>query len=170
LYLVADVLESKNMKNVSYQSPEVLLPRDGGELLNLKEFRPKNVVLFFYPKDATPTCTKEAVAFSQAKAEFEKLNTVLVGISKDPVASHEKFIVKNDLNVPLLSDDGAGICEAFNVWKEKSMYGKTYMGIERSTFLIDGHGNIVKEWRKVRIKNHVEEVLDAVKKLLNDFP
>ena len=157
------------MKNVSYQSPEVLLPRDGGEVLNLKKFRPNNVVLFFYPKDATPTCTKEAVAFSQAKAEFEKLNTVLVGISKDPVASHEKFIVKNDLNVPLLSDDGAGICEAFNVWKEKSMYGKTYMGIERSTFLIDGHGNIVKEWRKVRIKNHVEEVLDAVKKLLNDF-
>ena len=153
------------MKNVSYQSPEVLLPRDGGEEFNLKEFRPKNVVLFFYPKDATPTCTKEAVAFSQAKAEFEKLNTVLVGISKDPVASHEKFIVKNDLNVPLLSDDGAGICEAFNVWKEKSMYGKTYMGIERSTFLIDGHGNIVKEWRKVRIKNHVEDVLDAVKSL-----
>ena len=90
---------------------------------------------------------------------------MLVGVSKDTIASHEKFIVKNDLNVPLLSDDGAGICEAFDVWKEKSMYGKTYMGIERSTFLIDGHGNIVKEWRKVRIKNHVEDVLDAVKSL-----
>ena len=165
MYLVADVLESKNMKNISYQSPEVSLPRDGGEVLNLKEFRPKNVVLFFYPKNATPTCTKEAVSFSQAKAEFEKLNTVLVGVSKDTVASHEKFIGKNDLNLPLLSDDGAGICEAFDVWKEKSMYGKTYMGIERSTFLIDGHGNIVKEWRKVRIKNHVEDVLDAVKSL-----
>ncbi len=165
MYLVADVLESKNMSIVSYQSPEVSLPRDGGELLNLKEFRPKNVVLFFYPKDATPTCTKEAVSFSEAKAEFEKLNTVLVGVSKDTVKSHEKFIVKNDLKVPLLSDDGAGICEAFNVWKEKSMYGKSYMGIERSTFLIDGHGNIVREWRKVRIKNHVEEVLDVVKSL-----
>tara|TARA_B100000900_G_scaffold333995_1_gene295185 strand:- start:98 stop:583 length:486 start_codon:yes stop_codon:yes gene_type:complete len=159
------VLESKNMNNVSYQSPEVCLPRDGGEVLDLKEFRPKNVVLFFYPKDATPTCTKEAVHFSEAKAEFDKLNTVLVGISKDTVKSHEKFIVKNDLNIPLLSDDGAGICEAFKVWKEKSMYGKTYMGIERSTFLIDGHGKIVKEWRKVRIKNHVEDVLDAVKSL-----
>ena len=165
MYLVADVLESKNMKNVSYQSPEVSLPRDGGEELNLKEFRPKNVVLFFYPKDATPTCTKEAVSFSQAKAEFEKLNTVLVGVSKDTVASHEKFIVKNDLNVPLLSDDGAGICEAFDVWKEKSMYGKTYMGIERSTFLIDGNGTVVKEWRKVRINNHVTDVLNAVKNL-----
>ena len=130
------------MNNVSYQAPEVSLPRDGGEVLNLKEFRPKNVVLFFYPRDATPTCTKEAISFSQAKAEFEKLNTVLVGVSKDTVASHEKFIGKNDLNLPLLSDDGAGICEAFNVWKEKSMYGKTYMGIERSTFLIDGHGNL----------------------------
>ena len=165
MYLVADVLESKNMSIVSYQSPEVSLPRDGGELLNLKEFRPKNVVLFFYPKDATPTCTKEAVSFSEAKAEFEKLNTVLVGVSKDTVKSHEKFIVKNDLKVPLLSDDGAVVCEAFNVWKEKSMYGKSYMGIERSTFLIDGHGNIVREWRKVRIKNHVEEVLDVVKSL-----
>ena len=165
MYLVANVLESKNMNNVSYQSPEVSLPRDDGKVLNLKEFRPKNVVLFFYPKDASPTCTKEAVAFSKAKAEFEKLNTVLVGVSKDTVTSHEKFIVKNDLKVPLLSDDGAGICEAFNVWKEKSMYGKTYMGIERSTFLINGHGNIVKEWRKVRVKNHVEDVLDAVKSL-----
>ena len=153
------------MNNVSYQSPEVLLPRDGGEVLNLKDLRPKKVVLFFYPKDATPTCTKEAVAFSEAKAEFDKLNTVLVGISKDTVSSHDKFIVKNNLKVPLLSDDGDGICEAFNVWKEKSMYGKKYMGIERSTFLIDGHGNIVKEWRKVRIKNHVQDVLDAVKSL-----
>ena len=165
MYLVADVLERKKMNNISYQAPEVSLPRDGGEVLNLKEFRPKNVVLFFYPRDATPTCTKEAISFSQAKAEFEKLNTVLVGVSKDTVASHEKFIGKNDLNLPLLSDDGAGICEAFNVWKEKSMYGKTYMGIERSTFLIDANGNIVKEWRKVRIKNHVEDVLDAVKSL-----
>tara|TARA_X000000368_G_scaffold234673_1_gene185392 strand:- start:391 stop:888 length:498 start_codon:yes stop_codon:yes gene_type:complete len=165
MYLVVTVLESKNMNNVPYQSPEVSLPRDGGDVLNLKEFRPRNVVLFFYPKDATPTCTKEAVYFSEAKGEFEKLNTVLVGISKDTVTSHDKFIIKNDLKVPLLSDDGAEISKAFNVWKEKSMYGKTYMGIERSTFLIDGHGNIVKEWRKVRIKDHVADVLNAVKNL-----
>ena len=153
------------MNNIPYKSPEVSLPRDGGEVLNLKEFRPQNVVLFFYPKDATATCTKEAVSFSEAKAEFYKLNTVLVGISKDTVISHDKFILKNNLKVPLLSDNGAEICEAFNVWKEKSMYGKTYMGIERSTFLIDGYGNIVKEWRKVRVKDHIADVLNAVKNL-----
>ena len=147
------------------QIPDFSLSDQLGVSRTNKQAKGRPLVLFFYPKDATSTCTKEAVSFSQAKAEFEKLNTVLVGVSKDTVASHEKFIVKNDLNVPLLSDDGAEICEAFNVWKEKSMYGKTYMGIERSTFLIDGHGNIIKEWRKVRIKNHVEDVLEAVKSL-----
>tara|TARA_B100000674_G_C37378224_1_gene706267 strand:+ start:87 stop:548 length:462 start_codon:yes stop_codon:yes gene_type:complete len=153
------------MNNVPYKAPKVSLPRDGGAVLNLKEFRPRNVVLFFYPRDSTPTCTKEAVSFSEAKTDFEKLNTVLVGISKDTITSHNKFILKNDLKIPLLSDEEAEICEAFNVWKEKSMYGKTYMGIERSTFLIDGHGNVVKEWRKVRIKGHVPEVLESVKNL-----
>lgn len=153
------------MMNVPCSSPDVSLPRDGGEMLNLNELRPKNVVLFFYSRDATPSCTKEAIAFSQAKEDFEKLNTVIIGISKDDIKSHEKFILKNDLKIPLLSDDRAEICEAFDVWKEKSMYGKTYMGIERSTFLIDGNGTVVKEWRKVRINNHVTDVLNAVKNL-----
>ena len=123
------------------------------------------MVVFFYPRDATPTCTKEAVSFSQSKEDFAELNTVLVGISKDSIKSHEKFIIKNDLKIPLLSDSENEICEAFGVWTEKSMYGKTYMGIERSTFLIDGHGNVVKEWRKVKIKDHVADVLSAITNL-----
>jgi peroxiredoxin Q/BCP len=134
-------------------------------MLSLTDLRPQNVVLFFYPRDATPTCTKEVVSFSQSKGDFDKLNTVLVGISKDSIKSHEKFIVKNDLKIPLLSDSENEICEAFGVWTEKSMYGKTYMGIERSTFLIDGRGNVVKEWRKVKIKDHVADVLSAITNL-----
>ena len=153
------------MKNVPYKSPAVSLQRDGGEMLSLTDLRPQNVVLFFYPRDATPTCTKEAVSFSQSKDDFDELNTVLVGISKDSLKSHEKFIIKNDLKIPLLSDSENEICEAFGVWTEKSMYGKTYMGIERSTFLIDGHGNVVKEWRKVKIKDHVADVLSAITNL-----
>ena len=153
------------MKNVPYKSPAVSLPRDGGEMLSLIDLRPQNVVLFFYPRDATPTCTKEAISFSQSKEDFDELNTVLVGISKDSIKSHEKFIIKNDLKIPLLSDIENEICEAFGVWTEKSMYGKTYMGIERSTFLIDGHGNVVKEWRKVKIKDHVADVLSAITNL-----
>ena len=153
------------MKNVLYKSPAVSLPRDGGEMLSLTDLRPQNVVLFFYPRDATPTCTKEVVSFSQSKGDFDKLNTVLVGISKDSIKTHEKFIIKNDLKIPLLSDSENEICEAFGVWTEKSMYGKTYLGIERSTFLIDGFGNVVKEWRKVKIKDHVADVLSAITNL-----
>ena len=153
------------MKNVPYKSPVVSLPRDGGEMLSLTDLRPQNVVLFFYPRDATPTCTKEAVSFSESKGDFDKLNTVLVGISKDSIKSHEKFIIKNDLKIPLLSDSENRICEAFGVWTEKSMYGKTYLGIERSTSLIDGRGNVVKEWRKVKIKDHVADVLSAITNL-----
>jgi peroxiredoxin Q/BCP len=134
-------------------------------MLSLTDLRPQNVVLFFYPRDATPTCTKEAVSFSQSKGDFDKLNTVLVGISKDSIKTHEKFIIKNDLKIPLLSDSENEICEAFGVWTEKSMYGKTYLGIERSTFLIDGFGNVVKEWRKVKIKDHVADVLSAITNL-----
>ena len=146
--------------NVPYSSPDVSLPRDGGEMLKLNELRPKNVVLFFYPRDATPSCTKEAIAFSQAKEDFEKLNTVIIGISKDDIKSHEKFILKNDLKIPLLSDDRAEICEAFDVWKEKSMYGKKYMGVERSTFLIDEDGNLAAVRRKVKPEPHVAEMLE----------
>ena len=150
------------MMNVPYSSPDVSLPRDGGEMLNLNELRPKNVVLFFYPRDATPTCTKEAIAFSQAKEDFEKFNTVIIGISKDDIKSHEKFILKNDLKIPLLSDDRAEICEAFDVWKEKSMFGNTFLGIQRDSFLIDEEGKILKHFAKVQPKKHVTMVMKEV--------
>lgn len=153
------------MSNTPYPAPEVNLPRDGGEMLSIADFRPKNVVLFFYPKDNTPGCTKEAIGFTEALAEFEAANTVVIGVSKDSLKAHGKFIEKQSLGMPLLSDEEGDVCERFDVWKEKSMYGKTYMGIERSTFLIDGNGQVVQEWRKVKVPGHVEEVLGAAKAL-----
>lgn len=153
------------MSNLPYPAPQVNLPRDGGETLSLAELRPSNVVLFFYPKDNTPGCTKEAIGFSEHLDAFAAANTKVIGISKDSVKAHDKFVAKHDLTVPLLSDEESDICEQFDVWKEKSMYGKTYMGIERSTFLIDGTGQVVREWRKVKVPGHVEEVLEAVKSL-----
>ena len=133
--------------------------------MNLEDLRPSNVVLFFYPRNNTSGCIKEAVGFTEKLLEFEALNTKIIGVSKDSVTSHDKFIAKQDLKVALLSDENDGVCEKFGVWKEKSMYGKTYFGIERSTFLIDGAGNVVKEWRKVKVPGHVDAVLDAVKEL-----
>lgn len=153
------------MSNLPYLAPQVNLPRDGGEMLTLADLKPANVVLFFYPKDNTPGCTKEAIGFSEMLPEFEKLNTKVIGISKDSVKKHDNFVKKQNLTVPLLSDEDSNICEQFDVWKEKSMYGKTYMGIERSTFLIDGTGQVVQEWRNVKVPGHVEEVLEVVKNL-----
>ena len=126
---------------------------------------PFNVVLFFYPRDNTSGCTKEAVGFTEKLSEFDALNTKVVGISKDSVKSHDKFVSKQGLKVALLSDESNDVCEKFGVWKEKSMYGKTYFGIERSTFLIDGAGNVIKEWRKVKVPGHVDAVLKAVEEL-----
>ncbi|WP_435311865.1 peroxiredoxin [Primorskyibacter sedentarius] len=146
-------------------APDFTLPRDGGEEVTLSGLRPAPVVLFFYPRDNTSGCTKEAVGFSGLLAEFEALGVKVFGISKDSVASHEKFVAKQGLTVPLLSDADADACERYGVWKEKSMYGKTFMGIERSTFLIDGEGRIAREWRKVKVPGHVEEVLEATKAL-----
>jgi len=153
------------MTSLPYPAPNVHLPRDGGEIVTLSELKPSNVVLFFYPRDNTGGCTKEAQQFTEALAEFRKLRTEVFGISKDSLKSHENFISKKQLNVPLLSDQNDKVCESFGVWKEKSMYGKTYFGIERSTFIIDGIGNVVKEWRKVKVPGHVNDVLDAVKTL-----
>jgi len=141
------------------------LPQDGGDPVTLSALRPAPVVLFFYPRDNTPGCTTEAQGFTAMKADFEALGALVFGISKDSIASHAKFREKKDLGIPLLSDEETTACEDFGVWKEKSMYGKKFMGIERSTFLIDGTGAIVREWRKVKVKGHVEEVLDAVKAL-----
>lgn len=145
--------------------PDVTLPRDGGGEVRLADLRGAPVVLFFYPRDDTSGCTKEAVAFSGLKAEFDALGAHVYGISKDSVASHEKFRDKHGLTVPLLSDEGSDVCERFGVWKEKSMYGKTFFGIERSTFLIDAEGRIAEVWEKVKVPGHVEAVLAAAKAL-----
>ena len=128
-------------------------------------FRSNGVVLFFYPKANTPGCTKESIGFSEAQAEFKALGYDIVGISKDPVKAQDKFVEKQLLTVPLLSDENGTVSEDLGVWKEKSMYGKTYMGIERSTFLINGEGQVVREWRKVKVPGHVEAVLEAIKEL-----
>ena len=133
--------------------------------MTLASLQPKNVVLYFYPKDDTSGCTKQALGFSEHKAAFAAANTVVIGVSKDSLQKHDKFAAKHGLDLILASDEASDLCETWDVWKEKSMYGKTYMGIERSTFLIDGSGTLVQEWRKVRVPGHVEAVLKAVQAL-----
>jgi peroxiredoxin Q/BCP len=146
-------------------APTFSLPRDGGGSVALADFQGQPVVLYFYPKDDTPGCTKEAIGFSEAKAEFEAAGAVAIGVSKDTVAKHDKFVAKHDLDVILGADEDGAVCEAYGVWVEKQMYGKTYMGIERATFLIGADGVVTQEWRKVRVKGHVEAVLEAVQNL-----
>ncbi|MBT5929231.1 MAG: peroxiredoxin [Rhodobacteraceae bacterium] len=153
------------MSDLPKAAPTVALPRDGGTILDISNLRPDWVVLFFYPRDDTSGCTKQALAFTALQADFAALNTQVIGISKDSVTSHDKFVTKYQLTIPLLSDESDTVSEAFGVWKEKSMYGKTYMGIERSTFLINADGQIVSEWRKVKVPGHVEAVLQALKDL-----
>jgi peroxiredoxin Q/BCP len=150
---------------VGTKAPEVTLPRDGGGTVSLSDFRGKAVVLYFYPKDDTSGCTKEAIGFSERAAEFEAVGAAVIGVSKDSVASHDKFKAKHALNFILASDDGNTVTESFGSWVEKSMYGKKYMGIDRSTFLIDGEGTIRQIWRKVKVPGHVDEVLASVKAL-----
>ncbi|MEQ9040736.1 MAG: peroxiredoxin [Silicimonas sp.] len=144
-------------------APDFTLPRDGGGEITLSGLRPRKVVLYFYPKDDTSGCTKEAQGFTERKAEFEAAGAVVVGISKDTAQKHDKFVAKYDLDVILASDAEGDICERYGTWVEKSMYGKKYMGIERSTFLIGGDGTVLKEWRKVKVPGHVDAVLEAVK-------
>lgn len=146
-------------------APEFEAPSDGGGAVSLCALRGRKVVLYFYPKDDTSGCTKEAIAFTGLAAEFEAAGAVVLGVSKDSVKKHEKFKEKHGLGVTLLSDEAGGLCESYGVWTEKSMYGKTYMGIERSTFLIDGAGKIAEVWRKVKVPGHAEAVLEAVKAL-----
>ena len=148
-----------------YPAPDVILPNETGDIIDIKDFRPNMVVLFFYPRDNTSGCTREAKDFTENTELFNNLNINVIGISKDSITSHEKFIKKQNLTIPLLSDEAGSVCEDFGVWKEKSMYGKIYMGIERSTFIIDGSGSVTHEWRKVKVANHVAEVLETVKKL-----
>ena len=146
-------------------APDFTLPRDGGGEITLSDLRPKAVVLYFYPKDDTRGCTLEAQAFTARAADFEAAGAVVVGISKDTVKKHDKFREKYDLGVILASDAESDVCERYGVWGEKQMYGKSYMGIERATFLVAGDGTVAREWRKVKVDGHADEVLDAVKAL-----
>jgi len=145
--------------------PQFELPLDDGTILQREDVLGSPAVFFFYPRDNTPGCTREAIAFSQALSEFQKLGIRVIGISRDSLESHRKFRKKHDLTVDLGSDFDHALMSALGVWKEKSMYGKTYMGIERSTFLLDSEGVIVKDWRKVKVKGHVEAVLEAARAL-----
>lgn len=143
-------------------APDFTLPRDGGATVTLSSLKGKQVVLYFYPKDDTSGCTTEATSFTALLPEFEKAGAVVIGISPDSVKSHDKFVAKHGLSVVLGSDEEKTTLEAYGVWKEKSMYGKTYMGVERSTFLIDADGRIAAIWPKVKVAGHVEAVLKAV--------
>ncbi len=153
------------MPDIGQTAPDFTLPRDGGGELTLSAQQPKAVVLYFYPKDDTPGCTKEAIAFTGLGAEFDAAGAVVIGISKDSVAKHDKFIAKHELGVALVSDENSDVCERYGTWVEKNMYGKKYMGIERATYLIDGTGKIAQVWRKVKVPGHADAVLEAVKAL-----
>ena len=146
-------------------APDFTLPRDGGTEITLSALRPGKVVLYFYPKDDTPGCTLEAQDFTARIADFEAAGTTVIGVSKDSIKAHDKFCKKHGLRIVLASDEAGHTCEDYGVWVEKSMYGKKYMGIERSTFLIDGAGQIRNVWRKVKVPGHAEEVLGAVRAL-----
>lgn len=144
-------------------APDVTLPRDGGETVSLGAISGP-VVLYFYPKDDTPGCTKQAIGFTEELDGFAASGATVLGVSKDTVAKHEKFAAKHALKIALLSDAEGDVCERYGVWVEKNMYGKTYMGIERATFVIND-GKIAGIWRKVKVPGHVAEVLEAVKAL-----
>jgi thioredoxin-dependent peroxiredoxin len=143
------------------KAPGFDLPTDGGGRVRLEEFRGKPVVLYFYPKDDTSGCTKEATGFSAAYADFRSAGAEIIGISKDDVASHDRFKAKYGLPFPLGSDQDGQVVEAYGSWVEKSMYGRKYMGIDRSTFLVGKDGRIRKAWRGVKVPGHAEEVLAA---------
>lgn len=144
------------------KAPDFKLQDDQGKEVSLKDFKGKNVVLYFYPKDDTPGCTTEACGFRDDQKKFKSKNAVILGVSADTVACHGKFRDKFNLSFPLLSDPDKNTIKAYGVWKEKSMYGKKYMGIERTTFVIDGNGRIAKIFPKVKVTGHIEDVLSAL--------
>ncbi len=148
--------------DVGDKAPAFTLETDDQGKVSLKDYKGKKLVFFFYPKDDTSGCTKEAIGFSEHLKAFEKAGAVVLGLSKDPIEKHAKFRAKHDLTVSLASDPEGEILEAYGAWVEKNMYGKKYMGIERSTFLIDEKGKLAQVWRKVRVPGHVEAVLKAV--------
>lgn len=153
------------MTKIGQPAPDFTLPRDGGDMITLSALRSRAVVLYFYPKDDTSGCTTEAKDFTALSKDFAAAGAVVIGVSKDSVKAHDKFVAKHGLGVILASDEGSDLCERYGVWAEKSMYGKNYMGIERSTFLIDGSGILRAEWRKVKVPGHAEAVLAALKAL-----
>ena len=147
------------------KAPAFNLPRDGGGSVSLASLKGKKVVLYFYPKDDTSGCTTEAKDFTKLKAKFKAAGAEVFGVSPDSVASHDKFAKKHELGVGLLSDESKKMLEAYEVWKEKSMYGRTYMGVERTTVLIDEKGKIARVWNKVKVAGHADEVLKACKEI-----
>lgn len=150
---------------IGKKAPDFSLPTDGNGTISLASLKGKNVVLYFYPKDDTPGCTTEAKEFRDSMEQFEAQDTVIIGVSKDTPSCHNDFKKKYNLNFTLVSDKDGSLCEAYDVWKEKSMYGKKYMGIERSTFLIDKQGILRKEWRKVSVNGHADEVFKVARAL-----
>jgi peroxiredoxin Q/BCP len=149
--------------NAGDMAPDFTLPGDGGTDISLADYRGQYVVLYFYPRDDTPGCTTEAKDFTSVSADLAKLNAAVIGMSKDTPAKHDKFIAKHDLGVRLASDEGGTTLGAYGVWVEKKNYGKTYMGINRSTVLIGPDGQVLQVWPKVRVKGHVDNVVDAVR-------
>ncbi len=147
------------------KAPEFTMPTDTDNMISLSDYKGKTLVLYFYPKDDTPGCTKQACSFTENLSQLNALDCNVLGVSKDSITKHEKFKTKYDLNFPLASDENTSTCEDYGVWLEKSMYGKKYMGIERTTFLIDANGIIQHIWNKVKVPNHIEDVLETVQTL-----
>ena len=151
------------MPGIGAKAPDFHLERDGGGKAKLADFKGRKLVLYFYPKDDTSGCTTEAKDFSALAKDFEKAGAVVVGVSPDPAKKHDRFKAKHDLAVMLLSDESTAMLEAWGVWKEKSMYGRKYMGVERTTFLIDGKGIVRQIWPKVKVAGHAQAVLEAAR-------
>ncbi|MCV0396521.1 MAG: peroxiredoxin [Rhizobiaceae bacterium] len=148
---------------VGNEAPQFSLPRDGGGTISLADHAGRQVVLYFYPKDDTSGCTAESIDFNRLKRDFETAGAVVVGMSPDSVKSHDRFKRKHELDLDLASDEEKSVLQAYGVWVEKSMYGRKYTGVERSTFLVGPDGRISRIWRKVKVPGHAEEVLEAVK-------
>ncbi len=149
--------------DIEQQAPDFTLPRDGNGEISLSSLKGSMAVLYFYPKDNTPGCTKEAIAFCTLKKEFDSLGIKIIGISKDSVRKHDNFKAKHDLNIILASDENGEMIDDYGVWVLKKLYGREYMGIERATYLLDKNGKVLQAWRKVRVKGHAEAVLEAAK-------
>ena len=156
---------STNIVKIGKKVPEFDLPSTGDKTVKLSQLKGKNIILYFYPKDSTPGCTIEAQNFRDNMRKFSSLNAVILGVSRDKINSHERFKRNQKLSFDLLSDVDEKLCKIFDVIKEKNMYGKKFIGIERSTFLIDEKGILRNEWRKVKVKEHVQDVLQKLKKL-----